>query len=82
MKVKDLMELLARCDADAEVVVMEQPNYPMEHGLAGVATRGDCREPHERRYASDTAPNDVILVEGAWLRYGEKAAWDAVRRRR
>ena len=82
MKVKELMELLAQCDADADVVVMEQPNYPIEHGLAGVATRGDCRKSYEQRYAPDTTPNDVLLVEGPWLRYGEAAAWDAARRRR
>jgi len=82
MKVKELIEVLESCDAEAEVVIMSQPNYPMEHGLLGVALREDCHDgADEPRYETDTAPSDVVLVEGAWLRYGNSAAWGAARTR-
>ena len=39
MKVSELIELLEEQDPDAEVLVMSQPNWPFELGLAGVTTR-------------------------------------------
>jgi len=96
MKVSELIELLGCFDADAEVVITTQPNYPMEHAVAGVAVRANLRDaqdldrrsqiaeggtPDGDREAFRAAPNDVILVEGSWLRYGLPGAWDAARRR-
>lgn len=82
MKVQELIELLGRCDAEAEVVITGQPNWPIEHTIAGIAMREDChRESGARRYESGTTPRDVLLVEGAWLRYGERAAWGVARAR-
>lgn len=84
MKVSELIELLRGFDADAEVVITTRPNEPMEHALAGVATRGSF-DPHLQAPAAPdpqgAAPSDVILVEGRWLRYGALAAWDTARRR-
>ena len=81
MKVSELIELLCGFDADAEVVLATQPNYPMEHTVSGVARRADLRDqPGPHRETPDSAPNDVLLVEGRWLRYGDLAAWDAARR--
>lgn len=90
MKVKDLIELLEDCDADAEVFIMSQENWPFENTVAGVVARQDCHDDEdgddddatvERRHEDGTAPNDVFLVEGQQLRYGSKAAWGAARRR-
>jgi hypothetical protein len=89
MKVKDLIELLEDCDADAEVLIMSQENWPFENAVAGVVARQDCHDddgdedevPGERRHEDGTAPSDVFLVEGQQLRYGSKAAWGAARRR-
>jgi hypothetical protein len=92
MKVKDLIELLEDCDADAEVLIMSQENWPFENTVAGVVARQDCHGEGdedgdeddatvERRHKDGTAPNDVFLVEGQQLRYGSKAAWGAARRR-
>lgn len=82
MKVSELIELLGGFDADAEVVLTTQPNYPMEHTVSGVTLRAALREqPGLRCETPDSAPNDVLLVEGRWLRYGDLAAWDAARRR-
>jgi hypothetical protein len=44
MKVKELIEILEECDAEADVFVMSQENYPFEHRLAGVAVRKDFAE--------------------------------------
>ena len=82
MKVSELIELLGGFDADAEVVITTQPNYPMEHAVAGVALRANLGDAQELdRDALRAAPNDVILVEGGWLRYGVPSAWDTARRR-
>lgn len=82
MKVRELIELLRRFDTDAEVVITTQPNYPMEHAVAGVAVRANLPDdPDHRREEPAAAPNDVILVEGRWLRYGDLAAWDTARTR-
>ncbi len=90
MKVSELIKLLEEQDPDAEVLVMSQPNWPFELGLAGVTTReemlcadrdedgdGDDQEPRLERGA---AKNDVFLVEGEQLRYGSKTAWSVATR--
>jgi hypothetical protein len=82
MKVSELIELLSCFDADAEVVLSTQPNYPMEHAVAGITERAALHnEPPVSRETVGAAPNDVILIEGRWLRYGDVAAWDAARQR-
>jgi len=72
MKVSDLIRILQTQDPDAEVFMMNQPRYPIEHRVAGVAVRGD--------FSDDGPPEDVILVEGEWRGYGDRDAWDAARR--
>ena len=83
MKVRDLMELLEEQDPDAEVCMVTQPNWPMEYAVAGVAVRSELFdadvEPATEGYADGTSANDVVLVEGRWLRYGHRTAWEAVR---
>jgi hypothetical protein len=82
MKVRELIELLGGFDEEAEVVLTTQPNYPMEHTVSGVARRADLFEQAgSQRQTRDSAPNDVLLVEGRWLRYGDLSAWDAAQRR-
>jgi len=82
MKVSELIELLRGFDADAEVVLSTQPNYPMEHAVAGITERAALHdESPASRETVGAAPNDVILIEGRWLRYGDLAAWDAARQR-
>jgi hypothetical protein len=83
MKVRELMELLRRQDPDAEVCMVTQPNWPIEHSVAGVVVRSDLFdadvEPGTERYEDGTSASDVVLVEGAWLRYGQRIAWKAIR---
>ncbi|MBK6682919.1 MAG: hypothetical protein IPG45_00470 [Deltaproteobacteria bacterium] len=88
MKVSELIELLEEQDPDAEVLVMSQPNWPFELGLAGVTTREemlradreDGDDDEEPRLERGTAKNDVFLVEGEQLRYGSKTAWSVATR--
>ena len=89
MKVSELIELLEEQDPDAEVLVMSQPNWPFELGLAGVTTREEMLraereerddDDYEPRFERGTAKNDVFLVEGEQLRYGSKTAWSVATR--
>ena len=95
MKVSELIELLEEQDPDAEVLVMSQPNWPFELGLAGVTTReemlradrdgrvedGDGDDDEQGpRLESGVAKSDVFLVEGEQLRYGSKTAWSVATR--
>ena len=96
MKVSELIELLEEQDPDAEVLVMSQPNWPFELGLAGVTTReemlrvdrdedgdgddDDDDDEQEPRLERGAAKSDVFLVEGEQLRYGSKTAWSVATR--
>lgn len=85
MTVKELMELLERENPNAEVRMVFQRSYPLEYGVAGVASDaevaevegGDCQEPGDDR----AAKNVVYVVEGEYGGYGRRAAWDAARGR-
>jgi hypothetical protein len=93
MKVRELMALLSEMDPDASVYVAIQPEYPFEVALLGIAVRRDFTETDEDGLEDDESHqdrwstparllpgNDVLLVTGEQVRYGERATWDAVRR--
>ena len=80
MKVKDLFAILRDLDPEANVVLATQPHYPMEYALSGVALRSDVSEAENT--SSGARPNDVLLLEGAHLRYGSRDAWDLSRAQR
>ncbi len=93
MKVRDLIGILSELDADALVFVAVQPSWPFEHVLQGVAVRRDFTEMEDDeedadgpvdRWSADAGRlpgNDVLIVAGEQLRYGNGDAWDALRRR-
>lgn len=87
MKVGELIEILSEMDADAQVFIASQPNWPFEYSVCGVARRaemnGDDADDEETAatYEPGTAPSDVFIVEGTQLRYGSKAAWETAQRR-
>ena len=94
MKVQDLIEILEEMDAEADVFIATQPEYPFECRLAGVCQRvdyaddggSDDAEPwhgSDRWTASelDLPKNDVLILTGDQMRYGAKAAWAAARGR-
>lgn len=82
MKVSELMRFLAECDPDAQVVLAQQPRYPMEASLRGAVRRADIVEEDgcamTASLPSGASPNDVLLCEGTHLRYGDRAAWEAL----
>jgi hypothetical protein len=78
MKVRDLMQALECYDPDAEVILCIQSQWPMESALLAAVSR-------EEMQGQDAPPSggsgtDVLLVEGSQIRYGSKAAWQAVGR--
>jgi len=82
MKVRELLEVLTAHDPEAEVCLLTQSNWPLEHGLARVVARGDLMDAAvdsdaeaPLRLVDGAARSDVVLVEGRWLRYGTRAAW-------
>jgi hypothetical protein len=77
MKVRELMRLLAVQDPEAEISLVNQPHYPMEHRISGVVARGDLIDGIGVAWRQDegVAPADVLIVEGAWQRYGVQSAW-------
>ena len=91
MKVKSLIEALRSCDPDAEVLLAFQPHWPLETALKGIAVRKEFKDGAEGHGGDDEAPpahpprdgeaeSDVVLVQGDFLRYGSKDAWDVARR--
>ncbi len=86
MKVSELIEILSEMDADALVLLATQPGWPFEFGILGVTRRaemlaGEDGEPATETHEPGTAPSDVLICEGAQLRYGSRAAWETARRR-
>lgn len=78
MKVKELIKILKDCDPNAEVVLATQPGYPMEHALDGLTVREEMLDGDERKdaeWGDGCRGNDVLLVEGHHLRYGDRDAW-------
>ena len=75
MTVAELIDRLRECDPDARVVLVLQPSWPLEHALAGIAIRRDVDETND----AHRGPDDVLLVEGTQLGYGNRGAWDACR---
>jgi hypothetical protein len=83
MKVKELIAILEEMDADAEVLIMSQQNWPFEYATYGVTVRSEMEGGDEEDEDGEPAPrvngcqsNDVFIVEGAQLRYGSKDAWN------
>ena len=92
MKVRELIELLQGQDQDAEVLLVEQPNWPFEHAIQGITNRHSMIQNERYMRGEDdesdtndacpegTSPTDVFIVEGRNIRYGSKAAWTTVER--
>lgn len=82
MKVKQLIALLENVNQEANVVLVCQPNWPLEYSLSSVITRDDILENDESDEGEETelsrgmSLDDVLLVEGSQLRYGSKKCFD------
>lgn len=75
MQVRELIEYLEECDPEAEVLIMAQPGWPFEYGVKGIITRDEFEFPEDDE---EKKINDVFIIEGSQLRYGNKDAWNEV----
>tara|TARA_R110002072_G_scaffold301409_1_gene481089 strand:- start:633 stop:854 length:222 start_codon:yes stop_codon:yes gene_type:complete len=69
MTVQELIDILEGYESDGQVLFVVQPNCPFEYSIADVVERADFEGSDEETGARR---NDVILVEGSQLRYGNK----------
>ena len=58
MKVSELIERLEACEPDAEVFIMEQPNWPFEVSVVGVITREEIHNSENEYDEDDEMPWD------------------------
>ena len=94
MRVSELMEILEAMDPEAAVWLAVQPTWPFEHAIHGICERRDFADCDD--HAAEDAPagsnrwsaseselpaTDVLILAGEQVRYGNKLAWDAARRR-
>ena len=80
MKVRELIDLLSEYQEDAEVRIVTQPRWPLEHGVAGVVSKSeiDAFEAEDDEDPPEPEVDVVYLLEGTSHGYGRKAAWDAL----
>ncbi len=79
MNVRELIQELECKDQHAEVRIMSQPSWPFEYSISGVVDREAIKQV-DRDHDYEGEPdeqNDVFLLEGSQLCYGDKNAWDA-----
>ncbi len=76
MKVREMIKELQGMDPDAEVKAMMQPEWPFECQLKRVLSREDMADEYEDELRTDQKRNDVFVVVGAQLGYGNHAAWE------
>lgn len=74
MTVGELIEVLENVDPEAKVLMGCQPRWPFEYACTGVTVRGAFKEEEDIR--GDENSNDVILLQGNQLRYGDEVMWD------
>jgi hypothetical protein len=80
VKVCELIEYLEGCDPMANVLLVTQQRYPLEHALRGVTTRERTAHYSERdgyELPDRASLTDVFLVQGSDIRHGMRDAWDA-----
>ena len=76
MRVKELRELLEDYDDEAEVKIMSQSNYPFEYSIKGVIQRNEFQRGEDEDGGDGSATkDDVFILEGEQLCYGNKKAW-------
>jgi len=82
MRVRELIDMLADHDPNANVFVMSQPSWPFEVRILGVTSRYEFSEEDSNSAADPRgiSPSDVFIVEGSQIRYGDRGAWETVRR--
>ncbi|KKK90817.1 hypothetical protein LCGC14_2719230 [marine sediment metagenome] len=75
MKVSKLLEALQDCDPDARVILATQSHRPLESHAIGIVQR-DEYEDEDECDEGGRKPNDVLILEGDQIGYGNRKAWD------
>lgn len=70
---KRIDQYRAEYGGDAEVMIMANPHWPMEHGICGVVANKEISEEDN----DPSVPPVVYIVAGMLSEYGNKAAWKA-----
>jgi hypothetical protein len=85
MKVREMIDILSQFDPEATIYLAAQPGYPVEYATVGVAVRSELEgegEPEARTSpVANSRPNDVLIAEGSFERYGDRRTWEVARRR-
>lgn len=82
MTVNELIERLQEYanegQGDDDVLLMSQPGWPFEYGIAGLTTRSEivADESDDDRDGDACDGDAVFIVEGRQLRYGSRSAWE------
>ena len=71
MTVGELISMLEGFDEESNVFFISQPNWPFEYSIKDIVERSNF----ENDETDGKKNNDVILVEGSQIRYGNKNAW-------
>ena len=77
MTVRKLIEILEDFDPETEVRLAVQPNYPLQHDIAGVVHTSELTAEMSQVYAGDKDAEVVWILEGSTpdQPYGSKDWW-------
>jgi hypothetical protein len=78
MTVRELIRVLESMPKSATVLLGTQESYPFENELAGVVQRHDFMHREDEDWEDGVEPDDVLLLEGDQLRYGNSDAWECI----
>lgn len=77
MTVKELIEILEDFDPETEVRLATQPNYPLQHNVAGVVHTSELTADAVQAYTGDKDAEVAWILEGSTPEqpYGSKDWW-------
>jgi hypothetical protein len=74
MTVAELIARLNEYPEDAKVVIIEQPNYPLEASIVGLVSDAEINQDEDSEY--DEEAKNVYICAGSTYDYGKKRAYD------
>ena len=76
MTVRELIDILEGFDGDMEVRIAEQPNWPFEYSIAGIAEFNPNEDDWDDEDEEENNKSFVYIVEGRQLGYISNTLWD------
>jgi hypothetical protein len=77
VKVQALLDLLSEYSPEAEVRIVRDHRYPIEHELDGVVSLNEIESFEHDADLADDQPEVVFLLVGQKLGVARHATWDA-----